>query len=133
MSRQKISDNFVRMEKNSCPVCGVEHDVGVMIHKHLREIPEKYTLTGFSLCPEHKALFEEGYLALVAIDESKSDKRPNGNFNPEDVWRTGIFAHLKRHVVKEFFNTDIPEDMEFIYVEPEVIEILMERTNVESS
>ena len=125
--RNGVSDDFVKIEKNICPVCGVEHDVGIMINKRLKAIKDEHTVTGYSLCKQHKNLYENGYLALVGVDETKSTRKANGNLNFEDAYRTGSIAHIKYEVASEMFNVPIQRSQEFIFCDEQVIEMLKEK------
>lgn len=112
--------SFVSMERKCCPVCGKEFDTSsIILDKRGRPTLNRYTVTGWGLCPEHKKLFENGFVALVAIDEAKSSGR-----NPDDVWRTGEIMHVRRHLWPEMFNVPIPDDVPLVWVDPQVINAL---------
>jgi len=59
------------------------------------------------MCPEHKKLKDEGYIALVGCDESKTPI--NGNMSdPRDAHRTGEVAHVRSSIWANLFNGDAP-------------------------
>ena len=96
--------SHVSMEQNVCPVCGTTFDTGaILFDKRLRESMESKTTTGWSFCPEHGRLRDEGYIALVGIDDARSTRRANGNYDPSDVYRTGKVAHLRREAAARLF------------------------------
>lgn len=61
--------------------------------------------TGRALCPEHQKLYDDGYVALVACDESKSAKEPDGTMKPDGAHRTGTIAHFRTYVLDVFMKS----------------------------
>lgn len=116
MSKNKSG---VAMEMASCPVCGNEHPIGVLIHKRLKPIENQ--TTSIRLCPEHQELADKGYVALVAVDAEKS-KPEQGVF-----YRTGEVMHMADRMFKEIFpGMTYPEGLPVCHVEEEVIKMLSE-------
>jgi len=70
---------------------------------------EKNTLTGWGMCPEHQKLKDDGYIALVGADPSKSEIK-NGQIQPEGAHRIGLIAHIKQHTWDQIFNVPAPKD-----------------------
>lgn len=115
-----MSKSHVSMETNVCPVCGVTFETGsILLDKKLRNKLDSTTLTGMSLCPEHQKLHNDGYLALVEIDPTKSIPSANGRVKPEDAYRTGKIIHIRYSVAKDLFNVDVG-DIPFTYIDPQV-------------
>lgn len=114
--------SHVGMEQKVCPVCGQAFDTGtILLDKRLRNSLERKTVTGWDLCPKHAKLWQEGYIALVACDPEKS--RFTGNIiKPEDAYRTGAIAHIRKAVAREIFNVEMTGPVAF--VEPAVIDML---------
>ena len=129
--QHKIPDDYVAMAEHICPVCCVKHtfDTEILIHKNLRSIPEDKRITGWGLCEEHARLKNEGYVALVGCDEAKSKKSPNGNIMPEDAYRIGDIAHLRKSAFEHVFNSAPPEGMA-VFCDVEVIKYLSEMQHV---
>lgn len=115
-----MSANYVAKGIATCPVCGQEHTNSVLIKKRWSGKPLEDQKTGYQMCPEHQKLFDDGYIALVEIDETKSDQQ-NGVF-----WRTGNVIHLKRHIFDEIFDIDVSSEMPICHVDSEVMQILQE-------
>lgn len=114
--------SHISLESNICPVCGVTHETGaLLLDKRLKQSLDRQTITGFSLCPDCKQKHDDSYLALVAIDESKSAKP----YRPDTVYRTGEICHIKYAAARQIFNDDLSK-YEFIYIEPDVIVKLQE-------
>ena len=118
--------SYVSVENKICPVCMKqhEHNCGVLLDTRLKSSLERTTTTGYSLCEEHERLYNEGYIALIGIDETKSDFI-DGDMNkldPRNIYRTGVIMHMR----KEFFDGmfDIKVDGPFVHVQQEVIERL---------
>lgn len=115
--------NYVALGKHVCPVCGQLRDSGeVLLHRRLGNIKEP-AVTGQSLCAEHQRLFDEGYLALVGVDESKSGPK-GATLRPEDAYRTGSVMHILRHIARQMFNVELPDNLPMCFVSQEVIDML---------
>jgi len=106
-----MDKSYVAMEKKVCIICGELYNTdAILLDRRLKKSLEDPTVTGRGICPAHEKLHNNGYVALVEVDPSKS-KFPNDNtkkVNQEDVYRTGRIAHVRREVAKELFN--LPED-----------------------
>ncbi|MGB4928134.1 MAG: ATPase [Giesbergeria sp.] len=116
--------SHVSMEQHVCLVCGVTFDTGaILLDKRLRASMERCTTTGWGLCAEHQKLADDGFVALVECDPQRSGS-PGGSLKPEQAYRTGRLAHLKRHVFATVFNVPIEANQPCVFVEPGVIEQL---------
>ncbi len=122
MSHRNIPDDYVKMEKHVCLVCGKSYDTGaILLNKSLISIPKNKEITGWGFCPEHEELKNQDFIALVEIDPEKS-----GDLSTAEVFRTGRLMHIKREVAKHVFNIDLG-NAPLCYIEPGVIEKLAER------
>ncbi|ABM59436.1 hypothetical protein [Verminephrobacter eiseniae] len=116
--------SHVSMEQRVCLVCGVAFDTGaILLDKRLRASMERHTTTGWGLCAEHQKLADDGFVALVECNPQRSGS-PGGSVKPEQAYRTGRLAHLKRHVFAKVFNVTIEASQPCVLVEPGVIEQL---------
>lgn len=115
--------SHVSLEQRVCLACGSPFDTGCMLlDKRLRQSMECHTVTGWGLCPEHERLFKEGYVALVECDPQRSGGAPSwGSMKPEQAYRTGRLAHLKREAFAKVFNVPISAEQPCVFVEPDVI------------
>jgi hypothetical protein len=118
--------SHVSLEQHVCPICGVAFDTGsILLDKRLRASMERHTATGWGLCPEHQKLSDDGFVALVECDPQRSGSPAGGGrLKPEQAYRTGRLAHLKRDVFAEVFNVPIAANQPCVFVEPGVIEQL---------
>jgi len=89
---------------------------------------ERHTKTGWGLCPEHQKLSDDGFVALVECDPQRSGSQAGGRMKPEQVYRTGRLAHLRRTVFAQLFNVPIADEQACVFVEPGVIEQLQSMT-----
>jgi len=122
--------SYVSMEQKICPVCGVPHDTGaILLDRHLKDTFQKNTVTGMAFCPEHQKLRDDGYIALVECDVEKSTVK-GGMSNPEDVYRLGRIAHVKREVFHKLFDKKSC-DSPLIFVDSELMDKL-ENNNKEN-
>jgi len=122
-----MDKSHVSLEMKVCIVCGHKYSAGVLIQKNLRPTLERETVTGYGMCEEHQKLSDDGYLALVGIDPTKSEILPNGNVKPEGVYRTGNVAHIRMAIMHQVINAKIPDGQEVVFVEDEVIHLLKAR------
>ncbi|RLM14206.1 ATPase [Gibbsiella quercinecans] len=118
--------SHVSLEQHVCLVCGTNFDTGnILLDKRLRASMDRYTTTAWGLCSEHQRLFDEGYIALVECDPQRSGSpSKTGLLKPEQAYRTGRLAHLKRDVFTDMFNVSITTNQACVFVEPGVIERL---------
>ena len=118
--------SHVSLGQHVCLVCGVAFDTGaILLDKRLRASLERHTATGWGLCAEHQKLADDGFVALVECDPRRSGSpASNGNLKPEQAYRTGRLAHLKREVFSRLFNVPIEDKQACVFVEPGVIEQL---------
>jgi hypothetical protein len=97
--------SHVSLEQHICPVCGVAHDTGaILLDKRLKPSMHMHTATGYSLCADHKAKAEEGYIALVEIDPKLSVFKNDSNVEIDGMHRTGRYAHIHRKAWDAVFN-----------------------------
>lgn len=88
--------SHVSMEQHQCVVCHQLFDTGsILLDKHVRATLEPRTVTGRSLCPEHQKMKDEGYVALVAVNEATREP-------------TGWYAHLREAVWGDVFTAPLP-------------------------
>ena len=120
------SKSHVSMEQKVCQVCGVVYDSGsILLDTRIRngklvESMDRNTITGYGLCEEHQKLHDEGYVALVECSNTNVGK----TITQENANRTGNVAHLKRSVMAQVFDADIPENLPFIFIEIGVLDKL---------
>ena len=122
--------SHVSLEQHVCLVCGAAFDTGaVLLDRRLRASMKRHTTTGWGLCPEHQKLSDDGFVALVECDPQRSGS-PAGaaRVKPEQAYRTGCLAHLKRAVFAKVFNVPIEDEQPCVFVEPGVIKQLQAMT-----
>jgi len=118
--------SYVSLEQNACVVCGSAFDTGnLLLDRRLRNSMAHHTVTGWGLCPEHQKRFDEGFVTLVECDPERSGvSDETANVKPEQVYRTGRLAHVKREVFNEIFNKPVEADQPCVFIAPGVIEQL---------
>ncbi|EMB4104958.1 ATPase [Pseudomonas aeruginosa] len=122
--------SHVSLEQHVCLVCGTRFDTGaILLDRRLRASMERHTATGWGLCPEHQKLSDDGFVALVECDPQRSGSPAGGGrVKPEQAYRTGRLAHLKREAFAQVFDVPIAADQPCVFVEPGVIEQLQTLT-----
>lgn len=122
--------SHVSLEQHVCLVCGTRFDTGaILLDRRLRASMERHTATGWGLCPEHQNLSDDGFVALVECDPQRSGSPAGGGrVKPEQAYRTGRLAHLKREAFAQVFDVPIAADQPCVFVEPGVIEQLQTMT-----
>lgn len=115
--------SHVSLEAAICPVCGQQHQTGtVMIDKRLRDVFEQETVTGYAMCPEHQKLLDDGFVALVGIDPTRSSTEKTGAMTLQGAFRTGNLMHIRASVWHHIFaNVPVP-DKGLCFVDDEVIQ-----------
>lgn len=122
--------SHVSLERHVCLVCGTTFDTGnLLLDRRLRASMEHHTVTGWGLCPEHQQRFTQGYIALVECDPQRGRRaKDTDRLKPEQAYRTGRVAHVKREVFASVFNVPLVLDQPCVFVEPGVIERLQAMT-----
>jgi hypothetical protein len=118
--------SHVSMEQHVCVVCGRPFDTGaILLDRRLRPSMNRHTVTGWDLCPEHRRLHEEGFVALVECDPKRSGNPGAGErIAPDRVYRTGRLAHVKRAVFADLFDVAAAPETPCFFVDPEVMALL---------
>ena len=118
--------SHVSMERCVCLICGIHYDTGaILLDRRLRASMERYMTTGWGLCPEHRKMHEQGYIALVECDLEKSEQlSADDRAKPEGMYRTGRIAHLKREVFIKLFKDTAEADRPCVFVDHAIIERL---------
>ena len=117
--------SHVSLEQHACRVCGTTFDTGaILLDKRLRASMERHTAIGWGLCPEHQKLSDDGFVALVECDPQRSGSQASGRMKPEQAYRTGRLAHLRRPVCSQIFDVPIPDKQACVFVERGVIDRL---------
>lgn len=121
--------SYVSLEQHLCVVCATPFDTGsILLDRRLHASMRRHTTTGWGLCPEHLRLHSEGFVALVECDPQRSGAPSgDGQMKPEQAYRTGLLAHLRREAFTGVFNVAITADQPVVFVEPGVIEQLQAR------
>ena len=110
--------SYVAMQQELCIVCTKPIDIGILFDKRLRDsLPDK-VVTGYheTPCPEcnEKMRPSDGSgerVALVGIDESKSELLPNGNVDPNNAYRTGSIAFLRVKAWEQMIDIPVPDKL----------------------
>jgi hypothetical protein len=111
--------SHVSMERRVCLVCAAPYETGaILLDTRLRASLKRQTTTGWGLCPEHRELHENGFVALIECDPEKSGNPAAGaRVKPDEAYRTGAVAHMKREVFSQVFNLPVAPDVPAVYVE----------------
>ena len=125
--------SHVSLEQRLCLVCVVTFDTGsLLLDRRLHASMKRHTTTGWGLCPEHQKLSDDGFVALVECDPQGSGLPAGGAIlKPEQAYRTGRLAHLRREMFAAVFKVPIAANQPCVFVEPGVIDKL--QTMVEPS
>ena len=125
--------SHVSVEQHLCLVCVVTFDTGnILLDRRLRASMKRHMTTGWGLCPEHQKLSDDGFVALVECDlQGNGLPAADTILKPEQAYRTGRLAHLRREMFAQVFNVPIAADQPCVFVGPGVIEKL--QTKVEPS
>lgn len=95
-----MDKSHVGMGAHICPVCLEKHDEVVLLHRFLRPVLGTDEIVGWELCPEHLQMYQDGYVALVEVE--------NQPRNLADAKRTGQIAHVRSEAWPHLFNVPLP-------------------------
>jgi len=112
------------MEQHICAICGQTYDTGsILMDTHLKNRFDRNTVTGTGLCEEHQKLADDGYIALIEINNDSACIK----VSLEDANRTGRVAHIKSEAFSRMFNTPLDKSsLPMAFIEPKVFEELEE-------
>lgn len=92
------------MEQAQCPVCLELHDTGsTLLDRRLKPSMEQHTVTHFDLCPAHKKMRDDGFVALIELT-----REPRADEDALCVPRTGKYLHIRASAWPNIFNTPAP-------------------------
>lgn len=120
--------SYVSMEAAICPVCGKEHTTGtILIDKRMRDSMERTTLTGYAFCEEHQKMKDDGFIALVGVDEERCTYEASGNLTMKGAHRTGDLIHIRTSAWGVFFDDKPVPPQGMCFVDKGIIEMLKEQ------
>ena len=116
-----MTKSHVSLEEKICMVCGHQFDTGAtLLDPRMRMVKggggcrlaqsmEPKTLTGWGLCGDCQKRHDDGYVALVACDESASVLETDETIKLEGAHRTGQVAHIRRAIWDRVFDVPAPD------------------------
>ena len=94
--------SHVSMEQHQCFICGTLYETGaILLDNRLIKSMDRYTITETGLCPEHQQLEDDGYIALIVVED-------------DGKTRTGELCHLKKEIAEQMFNQELTKGIAFI-------------------
>lgn len=110
--------SHVAMEQKVCHICGNTYNTNaILLHKRLGNITNP--ITGYGTCQECQKLKNDGYIALVVVDNQGSSKV----LKPDEAHRTGEIIHMRKSAFANIFN--IPAgDHDMMFIDPDAAEKL---------
>jgi len=108
-----MNKSYASLAQHCCVVCGVNYDTGeILLDRRLRPRFEHATLVGYGLCPEHQKMKDDGFVALIECDASRTERGTvDGQervLKPEDACRTGNVVFMKSEDFAHLFNVEVP-------------------------
>lgn len=123
--------SYITLEQRVCQVCGNAYDTGsLLLDRRLQPTFDRTTVTGYGRCADCEDKHQQGYIALVGVDPSKS-KVQGSTIKPENAFRTGNVLHMRREAAKRMFN--VPESAFLLplwFVEDAVITAIKEKVGL---
>jgi hypothetical protein len=106
--RQSSQEATVRRR---CTICLSEYEVGTGGAAENRRME-------WGLCPEHRVLHGDGFIAVIECDLAKSGNAVPGDLlEPEEVHRTGVVAYIERQTLWSIFKIRLDSQVAAVYVE----------------
>lgn len=126
-----MNNDYVAIAKKVCPVCNKihSHDAEILLNRKMKPIKEEETFTGYQLCASDQEKFDKGYVALVTIDPDKSELTSSGNIDMNGAYHLAKVAHIKRNVLPNIINVEVPEKQPFIYIDEEAFDKIQDIFN----
>lgn len=89
--------SYVGLGYEVCPICGAEHTETVLLDTRMKDSLEHHNHTGWSLCPDHQAQADRGFVFLVEMVSE-----PTGSSSLADTWhlRTGTIIAIRQEPAK---------------------------------
>ena len=117
--------SHVAIERAVCPICGITYDTDtVLLDKRMKDSLENpMPPTHYAPCKEHQELLEDGYIALVGVNEELSTI-VDGKIDQEGAYRTGTFAFVKKLAFNKIFAGVEEPYPPMIFVQEEVFETI---------
>lgn len=116
-----MEKSHVSLEQKLCIVTGKPYDTNaLLLDTRFKNTLDKHSITGWGFSPEVEEKITEGFIALVEVDYTRSEK-VNGFILPENAYRLGRIAYIKSDIWKEITGQELkkmswaePEFMDFI-------------------
>ena len=106
-----MTKSYVGMASEVCAICGKPHTESVLLDRRLRDTFEngKTYTTGNAPCSECQTKIDDGYVALVKVDEEKSGAVHKDLLQPGDAWRTGNISWIRSRIWPDVFTVPLPD------------------------
>lgn len=115
--------SYVALNNNICPICG-KKDESILMDMKLRDNAfDKKTVESNYICENCLGYIDNGMIALIGIDPSKSGNANNNLIKAEEAYRTGEFLFMKREAAENMINFSIG-DHYILFCDQKVIEML---------
>ena len=130
MTRTQTAEDFnkdkfaVSLVNLACPICLGTSEAEIVLNTKLTkkaadEVKDLHNKTvGLGKpCADCKQQLDNGFIALVEVDSSKSgltDEDTVSTLSQENAYRTGNMAWLKRDVANQLFKAEIKTDLAFV-------------------
>ena len=126
-----MDKSYVTLEEQVCVVCGATFDTGdLLLDTQLRQQFDMHTVTGWGLCETHQELHDKGFIALVAIDPTKSKRGRDGNVSAHDAYRTGHVIHVLRDKWAALFSVPCP-DVPLVFIDDDTAQFIESIVNAD--
>lgn len=104
-----------------CFICG--DGAELLLSRNLRDMSEYDDKTAPNVfCSRCKKALEDGGIGVIEIDPEKSKAKFGENVRPENAFRTGGVAIIRKEALEEALNTTITTKI--IYVEKGVLKAI---------
>jgi hypothetical protein len=96
-----MEKSHVGLGHDLCPVCGIEHNETILLDRRFRKTLDHDNFTGWSLCPEHAAQRDAGFVFLVELREQAV-----GDLKSTWSFRTGLHIAIHASAARDVFGQE---------------------------
>lgn len=106
-------------QAHTCSVCGRTFTTGTkFVGPGLFPFTRPRPTDELSVCPEHRTLYEHGFIAIVELDRRFLDLEPTVRADPRYLTAIRCVSHLRRDLIDRLWDRKLDRATIALYVGP---------------